>query len=60
MIRIAYSVYVGVTLERIRCAEKRAKPPETDLLAGVAVLHLTSGRLRGTVHRSIIRWADNG
>src|ERR1700733_191676 len=49
VIRIAYSVYLNSTLERIGSREKRANPQEADLLAGVAVLHLTLGRLRGTV-----------
>jgi hypothetical protein len=49
MIRIANSVDLAVTLERIACREKRGRRQETDLLAGVAALHLTLGRLRGTV-----------
>jgi hypothetical protein len=49
MIRIAYSVYLDATLKRIRRREKRARPRETELLAGVAALHLTLKRLRGTV-----------
>jgi hypothetical protein len=50
MIRIANSVYLDVTLERIGSREKRGRRQETDLLAGVAALHLTLGTLRGTVH----------
>jgi hypothetical protein len=49
MIRIAHSVSLAATLKRIRSREKRARPLETELLAGVAALHLTSGKLRGTV-----------
>jgi hypothetical protein len=49
MIRIVYSDYLAATLKRIRGREKRERPQEIELLAGVAALHLTSGKLRGTV-----------
>jgi hypothetical protein len=49
MIRIVYSVYLGDTLKRIQSREKHGRPREMELLAGVAALHLTSERLRGTV-----------
>jgi hypothetical protein len=39
---------LATTLKRIRSREKRAAQREMELLAGVAALHLTLGRLRGT------------
>jgi len=40
---------LAATLKRIQSREKRERPQQTELLAGVAVLHLTLVRLRGTV-----------
>jgi hypothetical protein len=60
MIRIANSVYFGRTLERIGSREKHGRPREMELLAGVAALHLTLGRLRGTVCLAqMIGWAED-
>jgi hypothetical protein len=49
MIRIADSIWLGDTLERILGHEKNGRPFMVHLSAGVAALHLTSCRLRGTV-----------
>jgi hypothetical protein len=54
MIRIADSIRLGDTLERILGHEKNADQIEVDLSAGVAALHLTSCGLRGTVSALVL------
>src|SRR5665647_1718431 len=55
IVRIAISIPVATTVERIGGDEKNAGPAGAGLLAGVAAPHLTSQGLHGTVHSKQIR-----